>query len=89
MTTQHTIGQWRLILAPTQVVTDNAIICTLQETPDNYAEKLANARLIAAAPELLAFAKATAQTFGNDTMIGREARAAIAKVTVTLPDNFR
>ena len=29
--------------------------------------------------ELLAFAQATAQTFGADTMIGKEARAAIAK----------
>ena len=43
---------------------------------------MANARLIAAAPDLLAFAEATAHTFGADTMIGKEARAAIAKATV-------
>jgi len=42
-------------------------------------EGQANARLIAAAPDLLAFAEATAQTFGPDTMISKEARAAIAK----------
>ena len=42
-------------------------------------EHLSNAHLIAAAPDLLAFAEATAQTFGEDTMIGKEARAAIAR----------
>ena len=46
------------------------------------AEDHANARLIAAAPELLGFAEATAQTFGADTIIGREARATIGKATV-------
>ena len=48
--TTHTQAPWSMILAPLQVVTDSSIICTIEPSnPDKYA----NARLIAAAPELL------------------------------------
>ena len=51
------------------------------DTPDNIREQAEAqaAQMFAAAPDLLAFAEATAQTFGPDTMISKEARAAIAK----------
>ena len=53
--TQHTQGQWKHVLAPSQIVAGDKIICTLNQCnlDGQEFEKYANARLIAAAPELL------------------------------------
>lgn len=55
MTNKHTQGPWRVILAPTQIVTDDKIIANVNKELIEHGESLANAHLIAAAPELLAF----------------------------------
>lgn len=50
---KHTQGEWKIVLAPTQVVCDAQIICSVNDYAMMHGEHLANARLIAAAPELL------------------------------------
>jgi len=47
----HTPGPWRVILAPTQVVTDDKIIADIGHAHGD--DKYANADLIASAPDLL------------------------------------
>ena len=64
MNTKHTQEHWYRLIGSSQIVTDKKIIATIntdlypRETgPNSYSEAQANARLIAAAPELLAAAQ--------------------------------
>jgi hypothetical protein len=94
MNTKHTPGPWMAVNrfigyidGPTQQ------FCTIAETPkwdgESYAEADANARLIAAAPELLSVAKTLllyVETYGGEVTKNIAAalplyRAAIAKAT--------
>lgn len=89
--TGHTSGPWALMASYPGVSTprgdvalavDDEILTALQPGSDGLARRWANARLIAAAPDLLAVVEAIA---GNlvlcETGLGRMARAAIAKAT--------
>ena len=73
--TKHTPAPWNYTLGYTR----EEYFIGNEDNDVGTATKKADARLISAAPELLAFAKATAQIFGKDTMIGAEAREAIKK----------
>lgn len=63
---------------------DGVIVCFVKEWPDSVEESKANARLMAAAPELVdALSK---MLYGDDPLAAREkAEAAIAKATGTWP----
>lgn len=89
MKTAHTPGPWHYKLSGNVVDNRGARVATASEVPgQDEMERLANARLIAAAPELLAALKASlhvletlAKTHGYDTSIGvvPQARAVVAK----------
>lgn len=53
MTNKHTPGPWSLILAPTQIVAGDKLIATINHELLGQSEEFNNARLIAAAPDLL------------------------------------
>lgn len=57
MTTQTksnpTQGEWKMLLAPLQIVTDEIVIVHATSLYAPSSERYANARLIAAAPDLL------------------------------------
>jgi hypothetical protein len=75
----HTTGPWTCNSGRIYGTSKEYPIAEIFDIYIEDEEATANARLIAAAPELLSFAEATAQTFGADTMIGTEARKVIAK----------
>lgn len=80
MTTKHTPGPWK---AEGQRVSAPGIlsVCLCNA---NGQDPFANARLIAAAPDLLAFAQAYLDAWpaaGSEDMLAVQARAAIAKAT--------
>ena len=83
MNTQHTPGPWRTDVRDPAFVnydvrTDDTIICTMGiEMPTE--EEAANARLIAAAPELLEALEDLVNMWSAANMV--KARAAIAKAT--------
>lgn len=58
MTTQHTKGQWKIAKNDPKIVyvsgTDNDTVVCVSESSNGINEAIANARLIAAAPKLLA-----------------------------------
>lgn len=92
---QHTPGPWtvtrtREISAPTPqdspVILPTITICEVWSGGAGIEGADANARLIAAAPDLLAFAKSLIDAWESDGMpppyeIAKAARAAIAKAT--------
>lgn len=53
MPNKHTPAPWRVILAPTQIVTGNKVVANINKACIDFDESQANARLIASAPELL------------------------------------
>ena len=53
---KHTPGEWRVI-AHSIIIADESGICKLFGEGMNFGEQIANARLIAAAPDLLAACK--------------------------------
>jgi hypothetical protein len=83
MNTKHTPGPWRTDVSDPAFVnydvrTDDTIICTMGiEMPTE--EEAANARLIAAAPELLEALEDLVNMWSAANMV--KARAAIAKAT--------
>ena len=53
MEIKHTPAPWKVILSPTQIVTNDKVIANINKVCSDFGESQANARLIAAAPELL------------------------------------
>ena len=95
MTAKHTPGPWAYHNTPTPFIYVNAgglPICQIYTSTahgQSMGEQFANARLIAAAPELLEALKACAAVCAGETTNKRglisaleQARAAIAKATV-------
>lgn len=95
--TQHTPGPWYLIderfLHDKYLVSigepnaGGTTVCNILSEPgDDFGKCKANARLIAAAPDLLAAVRGMIEAYDNDSIAhleqaSREARAAIAKAT--------
>ena len=91
MKTQHTHGPWSRLDRPensledarilTHITNGSHIICTLGTScTDGSPNHLANARLIAAAPEMLDALQAVADFFSErDGLLPDQVRAAIAK----------
>jgi hypothetical protein len=95
----HTPGPWMIRPFRGGFIRDSISICgtsiqeitALSAPPDRFHEQAANARLIAAAPELLALAQAVIATYNAETTdsvldflpLVKQARAAIAKATGT------
>lgn len=50
METKHTKGKWNISITGAFIESENKIICSIPMTSDEY---LANAKMIAAAPEML------------------------------------
>jgi hypothetical protein len=72
MTTQHTPGPWTLGHTEANVIANKTLIAE--------AVRRVDARLIAAAPDLLAVAKACANHFaGTAAPLGQQARRAVLK----------
>ena len=88
MNAQHTPGPWRMdveaegVQGCRSIFADEQGICTTDGLYDD-AEDLANARLIAAAPDGLALAYAVAEHFKDtDAPLGQQARDFITKATL-------
>lgn len=97
--TKHTPGTWKTggIMTRVEVRPEGWNVpmciadCHAKYSPESGAERVANARLIAAAPDLLEACEAVAEVLGKlpigDPLIGeahtacKKARAAIAKAT--------
>lgn len=89
----HTPGPWEARTVPTRVAVfaESGRVATMAVTrtaePHKLARAEANARLIAAAPDLLAFADMVARHYSDHSplseegMMARDARAAISKAT--------
>lgn len=91
MSDKFTPGPWTVVLAkgsyqrPALVMAGDKTVASclgnqLEPEATSIGEATANARLIAAAPDLLALAEGVAEYFaGTDAPLGERARAAIAK----------
>ena len=83
--TEHTPGPWTMHPTATGAKIRDAhtyFIAGVGQRSVGYDETLANARLIAAAPELLALAERVAAHFdGTDAPLGEAARAVIHAAT--------
>lgn len=84
MTTKHTPGPWAVSdVGEVVVCATGRTLCDVYSSPaDDDAQADADARLIAAAPDLLAACEAVAATTwsrNTATIIGEQVRAAIAK----------
>lgn len=90
---EHTPGPWTVVVSGLAVWSiskppgQNGVIALCDSVARPYAENKANARLIAAAPELLAALEALYEDWnGPLTESVQLARAAIAKAKIELPD---
>ena len=90
MSTRHTPGPWAVAdVGEVVVCATGRTLCDVYSSPTTGDEQAdADARLIAAAPELLAACEAVAATTwsrNTATIIGEQVRAAIAKAKVETP----
>jgi hypothetical protein len=87
MTTKHTTGPWGFLTSERAIVKaeENCAvwICYID---DDSAEDDANARLIAAAPDLLAALEAMVKTFGNSTVLSDYGRGVVAQANAAITE---